>query len=84
MNAWERIGFPVKMLPAPPPFLPFPRGLIMQKEGLVSWKAYGVQGNELVLIGEVFGENEQEALEAAGEAGKGMGVFSAYKVVEEE
>jgi len=70
--------------PAPPPFLPLPRGLIMKKEGLDGWAAYGIQGNELVSLGEVFGEDEEEALEAAKEAGKGLGIFSAYKVVEME
>jgi hypothetical protein len=72
-----------KLAPAPLPFLPVPRGLIIQKEGLEEWVAYGVQGQELVDLGTVVGADEDEALEAAERAGKNAGGgFSAFQVVE--
>ena len=71
-----------ELLPAPIPFLPIPRGLIMSQEGLTAWHAYGVVGDVMEDLGLVYAESEGEALEAANE--RGGGVFSAYKVLEEE
>ena len=68
-----------EMLPSPPPFLPIPKGLLMAQQGLTAWEAFGLVGNELLALGEVYAESESEALEAANE--RGGGLFSAYKVI---
>jgi hypothetical protein len=70
-----------EFLPAPPPFLPIPKKFVIDSEGLGEWKAYGVEGNELVDLGSVYGADEDEALEAAENKGKGNG-YLAFKVVE--
>ena len=71
----------VQFLPSPPPFLPIPRKFVIDREGLQEWKAFGVEGLELVDLGSVYGEDEEEALDAAERMGKGNG-YTAFKVVE--
>ena len=61
---WGDLGLPSFLVPSPPPFLPIPRGLIMEVEGLDEWRAYGLRGTIMEDLGTVYGEDEDEALEA--------------------
>ena len=80
---WEGLGIPKALLPACPPFLPIPRGLLMKVEGLDSWRAYSLNGNVMEDLGTVYGEDEDEAMEAAENVARANGGFSAVKVVRE-
>jgi len=80
---WRGLGVPEGLLPAPPPFLPLPRGLVMEVEGLGSWKAYSLNGTIMEDLGTVYGETESEAIEAAENLARMNGGFSAVKVVRE-
>jgi len=80
---WRSLGVPEALLPAPPPFLPLPKGLIMGVEGLPSWRAYSLNGSMMEDLGTVYGETESEALEAAEGVAQMNGGFSAVKVVRE-
>ena len=63
--SWEGMGIPKKVLPAPPPFLPVPRGLIVGMEGLDEWEVYTLRGTQMQSVGTVFAETREEAEEAA-------------------
>lgn len=86
---WEDLGIPEGMLPAPPPFLPVPRGLIRRMEGLgKSWTVQVLKAdNTMEVVGAVWGEDKEEAEEAAenlvaAELGKNLfGVIKAVAVV---
>ena len=80
---WRGLGIPEAMLPAPPPFLPLPRGLVMEVEGLDSWRAYSLNGSMMEDLGTVYGEIESEAIEAAENLARMNGLFTAVKVVRE-
>jgi len=78
---WEDLGLPSFLIPAPPPFLPVPRGLVMEVEGLDEWEAYSLRGTEVVLIGTVYAEDEMEAIEAGENIAQTTGTrFSAIQV----
>ena len=78
---WEDIGLLSFLIPAPPPFLPIPRGLVMETEGLDEWRAYFLSGNMMEYLGTVYGEDEAEAMEAAENLARVNGNhFSAVKV----
>ena len=78
---WEDIGIPSFLIPAPPPFLPVPRGLVMEVEGLDEWEAYAVRGTTMESLGTVYGEDEDEAIEAVENVARVNGNgFSAVKV----
>ena len=78
---WEQIGLPSFLIPAPPPFLPIPRGLVMEIEGLDEWEAYSLRGTTMEPLGTVYGDSELDAIEAAENMARinGNG-FSAVKV----
>ena len=78
---WETLGLPSFLIPAAPPFLPIPRGLVMEVEGLDEWEAYGLRGTMMEVIGTVYGEEEEEAIEAGENLARvnGRG-FSAIQV----
>ena len=80
---WRGLGVPEALLPAPPPFLPLPKGLVMEMEGLASWKAYSLNGSIMEELGTVYGETELEAIEAAENLARTNGLFTAIKVVRE-
>ena len=78
---WESFGLPSFLIPAPPPFLPVPRGLVMEVEGLSEWEAYALNGTKMESLGTVYGEDEEEAMEAAENLARVNGNgFSAVKV----
>jgi len=84
MITWRSLGIPEGLLPAPPPFLPVPRGLVMEVEGLDSWRAYSLNGNIMEDLGTVYGETEEEAMEALENLVRTNGKsFSALRVVRE-
>lgn len=62
---WEGLGLPSFLLPAPFPFLPVPKGLVMDVEGLKSYRAYVLRDSVAEDLGIVYGENKDEAMEAA-------------------
>lgn len=81
MMDWEDIGLPSFLVPAPPPFLPIPRGLVMRMEDLDEWEAYVLHGSSMESLGTVYGEDEDEAIEAAENLARVRGNgFSAVKV----
>lgn len=81
LGGWRDLGIPDQLLPAPPPFLPLPKGLIMEMEGLDMWTAYAMYPpNVMEEIGTVYGASEAEALEAAEEI-HGVNGAVAFKVV---
>ena len=80
---WRSLGVPDALLPAPPPFLPLPKGLVMKVEGLNEWRAYSLNGSMMEDLGTVYGETESEAIEAAENLARMNGGFSAVKVVRE-
>ena len=78
---WIDFGLPSFLIPAPPPFLPVPRGLVMEAEGLDEWEAYALRGTTMELLGTVYGEDEEEAIEAAENLARSNGNgFSAVEV----
>ena len=80
---WRSLGVPEALLPAPFPFLPLPKGLIMEAEGLPSWRAYSLNGTIMEDLGTVYGDTENEAIEAAEGVARMNGLFTAIKVVKE-
>lgn len=77
---WEDLGVPTQVVPAPPPFLPIPKGLVMKMEGLDTWSVLGLRGNRMEEVGKVFAEDESEAFDAADNKYGGNG-YRALKVV---
>jgi len=78
---WTEFGLPSFLIPAPPPFLPVPRGLVMEVEGLDEWKAYALRGTTMELLGTVYGDSESDAIEAAENIARVNGNgFTAVKV----
>jgi len=78
---WIDLGLPSFLIPAPPPFLPIPRGLVMKVEGLDEWEAYALRGTMMESLGSVYGEDEEEAIEAAENLARVNGNgFSAVRV----
>ena len=78
---WESLGLPSFLIPAPPPFLPVPRGLVMEAEGLDEWEAYALVGTSMESLGTVYAEDEEEAIEAGENLARVNGNgFSAVKV----
>jgi len=74
---WEGLGIPSKILPAPPPFLPVPRGLVMQIDGLEEWTVYALRPpNIMEEVGVVYGETKREAEEAAENRFRGPGILA--------
>ena len=80
---WRSLGIPEALLPAPFPFLPLPKGLIMEAEGLPSWRAYSLNGSTMEDLGTVYAEVESEAIEAAENIARMNGLFTAVKVARE-
>ena len=79
---WTDLGLPNFLVPAPPPFLPVPRGLVMEMEGLDEWEAYALRGTTMEPLGSVYAEDEEEAIEAAENLARVNGNgFSAVKVM---
>ena len=79
---WEDFGLPSFLVPAPPPFLPVPRGLVMEAEGLDEWEAYALKGTTMERIGVVYGDGEIDAIEAAENLARVNGNgFTAVKVM---
>jgi len=78
---WKGLGVPEELLPAPPPFLPLPKGLVMKVEGLSEWEAYALRGTTMESLGTVYGESESEAIEAGENIAEATGLrFSAIQV----
>jgi len=78
---WEQIGLPSFLIPAPPPFLPVPRGIVMGMENLDEWDAYILRGTSMEHLGTVYGDSELDAMEAAENIARMSGNgFSAVKV----
>ena len=81
---WGDLGLPSFLVPSPPPFLPIPRGLIMEVEGLDEWRAYGLRGTIMEDLGTVYGESELEAIEAGENLARTQGnSFTAIRVIRE-
>ena len=78
---WATLGLPSFLIPAPPPFLPVPRGLVMEVEGLSEWEAFALMGTTMQPLGSVYGEDEEEAIEAAENLARSNGNgFTAVRV----
>ena len=78
---WADIGLPSFLIPAPPPFLPLPRGLVMEIEGLDEYEAYALRGTTMESLGSVYGDSELDAMEAAENLARTNGhMFSAVRV----
>jgi len=80
---WESLGVPEFLLPAPFPFLPIPKGLAMEMEGLRGYKAYVLRDSTVEDLGTVYGEDREEAMEAAEHLAATMGTFDAVGVIRE-
>ena len=78
---WEQFGLPSFLIPAPPPFLPVPRGLVMGMEDVDEWDAYILRGTTMESLGTVYGDSEIDAIEAAENLARSNGNgFSAVRV----
>jgi len=80
---WEKLGVPEFLLPAPFPYLPVPKGLVMKVEGLVPYEAYSLRGSTVEGLGTVWGEDKNEAMEAAENLALMKGPFDAVGVMRE-
>jgi len=81
---WESLGVPGFLLPAPFPFLPIPKGLAMEVEGLRSYRAYVLRDSTIEDLGTVYGADREEAMESAENlAAVTGGTFDAVGVVRE-
>ena len=80
---WESLGVPDFLLPAPFPFLPIPKGLAMEMEGLRNYRAYVLRNSTVEDLGTVYGEDREEAMEAAENLAATMGTFDAVGVTRE-
>ena len=80
---WELLGVPEFLLPAPFPFLPIPKGLAMEMEGLRGYRAYMLKGSTVEDLGIVYGKDREEAMEAAENIAELKGTFDAVGVVRE-
>ena len=80
---WESLGVPEFLLPAPFPFLPIPKGLVVEMEGLRSYRAYVLRNSTVEDLGTVYGEDREEAMEAAENRAATMGTFDAVGVIRE-
>jgi len=80
---WESLGVPDFLLPAPFPFLPIPKGLAMEMEGLRSYRAYVLRDSTVEDLGTVYGKDREEAIEAAENLAATLGTFDAVGVIRE-
>ena len=81
---WESLGVPDFLLPAPFPFLPIPKGLAMEMEGLRSYRAYVLRDSTVEDLGTVYGRTREEAEEALENLVEIKGIsFDALGVVRE-
>ena len=80
---WESLGVPDFLLPAPFPFLPIPKGLAMGVEGLRSYRAYVLRDSTVEDLGTVYGEDKEDAEEAAENLALVSGTFNAVGVIRE-
>lgn len=78
---WESLGVPEFLLPAPFPFLPIPKGLAMELEGLKSYRAYVLRDSTVEDLGTVYGADREEAIESAENLASTKGTFDAVGVI---